>query len=597
MLKRFIVAFLCFHLLFLLSNALPTNGKVQRSRFLWQNGIVPFSFGTGFSKDQTENILECLLEIERYTCLKFRTKEYDSVYLYFQSSDSSTACRTSVVGSPLSGRNEVTLGPGCFTKRTLYHEILHAIGLDHEHQRSDRDRYVEIVYDNIRNDHLDEFKMEPSINKHLLSVDYDYQSVMHYQFDAFAKKKNSPTLIPKFKNVTLQMLGNSETPTLNDYLKVLIIYNCPITKNDDNNGGNNKLSSTFPHHYSADEHTINLWPRGIVPYFFNDNVPSSMKTKVKEMIEMVQKKTCLRFKEAEISDVGYIEFQVIDDHSRLRSGVDVTGAIEGVKPFRLKKDSIKNERLMYFWMLVTIGMLPEVRRPDRDRYVKVIWENIGANNRPYLERYETLDSRLLSLPYDFQSVMHYRETAFASKSGEMTIIPVNKSIPLHFIASSSKPTNWDWEKINAIYNCDDEIVPFYGEKQQDDSTIEIENNDDYLSEKHRIGVVPPLGHEQPTNEGGGGVELVAIFAILAGVVVVLVGSIVFFRWRRSVNNSKNPRNRRPDGLTANEDNYDDDDGEETPSMDSLPNSRPPSALAQTRRTFNDVPYSRLNEAP
>ena len=46
----------------------------------------------------------------------------------------------------------LNLGPGCMSedKGTILHEVMHSLGFTHEHQRSDRDDYVYIHWDNIK---------------------------------------------------------------------------------------------------------------------------------------------------------------------------------------------------------------------------------------------------------------------------------------------------------------------------------------------------------------------------------------------------------------------------------------------------------------
>lgn len=39
----------------------------------------------------------------------------------------------------------------CLTSKVVMHELMHVIGLHHEHTRADRDKYIKIHWENIRN--------------------------------------------------------------------------------------------------------------------------------------------------------------------------------------------------------------------------------------------------------------------------------------------------------------------------------------------------------------------------------------------------------------------------------------------------------------
>ena len=67
-----------------------------------------------------------------------------------------------------------------YLQKGLYiHEIGHAIGLVHEHQRPDRDGYIAIIWDNVYPPYRQWFQTY-STQEVNTDVDYDLGSVMHY---------------------------------------------------------------------------------------------------------------------------------------------------------------------------------------------------------------------------------------------------------------------------------------------------------------------------------------------------------------------------------------------------------------------------------
>jgi hypothetical protein len=71
----------------------------------------------------------------------------------------------------------------------------HVLGLGHEQNRSDRDKYVKINVGNIPEQYESQFlKYEAD---YMDKGSYDFDSIMHYQVNAFACDPAKPTIVPK----------------------------------------------------------------------------------------------------------------------------------------------------------------------------------------------------------------------------------------------------------------------------------------------------------------------------------------------------------------------------------------------------------------
>ncbi|KAL3227037.1 hypothetical protein MRX96_024396 [Rhipicephalus microplus] len=171
---------------------------------LWPGGVVHYIIDDAFDSWEKEEILSAMQQIESVSCVQFRERADEEGYIHILSKQ---GCFSEVGMSGL--RQLVSLNfEVCATYGTIVHELLHVLGLWHEQSRADRDRYVRVVWNNV----VPRFKANFMKTNRVpyLEEDYDYESIMHYFFNAFSKDPEQATLV--------------------DIHKLNTIYHCPTDK-------------------------------------------------------------------------------------------------------------------------------------------------------------------------------------------------------------------------------------------------------------------------------------------------------------------------------------------------------------------------------
>ena len=100
------------------------------------------------------------------TCLKFFPKRpQDSKWIRIRPL---AGCYSKIGRSRGNGAQDLSLDADCVEHGTVLHELMHAAGFFHEQSRADRDRFVEIVPENVEPKMLSNFdKMSLERIKHL----------------------------------------------------------------------------------------------------------------------------------------------------------------------------------------------------------------------------------------------------------------------------------------------------------------------------------------------------------------------------------------------------------------------------------------------
>ncbi|XP_035225435.1 zinc metalloproteinase nas-4-like [Stegodyphus dumicola] len=192
----------------------------------WPAGRVPYKLNeTAYNLYDKYTILEGLKEIEKYTCIKFvpRTNERDYIFV------TPLGGCWSYIGHKGMEQTLSLVVPNCINKGTVIHEFMHALGFWHEHSRSDRDDYIEILWNNLSEEKQVNFAKRIPDSWSFIDFAYDYQSVMHYNAYTFSKAPKLPTMKPKSTSVRLKDLGRAKTVgtlTDSDKKKINKFYEC-----------------------------------------------------------------------------------------------------------------------------------------------------------------------------------------------------------------------------------------------------------------------------------------------------------------------------------------------------------------------------------
>nr|XP_042900369.1 uncharacterized protein LOC107450195 [Parasteatoda tepidariorum] len=194
-------------------------------RRLWDDGIIPYKLSEKFNSKQKAMIKEAIADFKEKTCISFIPHTNETQFLVIRTGKGCGAVLGKVPGG---SSQSVSLASGCFSKGILLHELMHALGFIHEHNRPDRDEFVKIVYANIKDGKKSQFTKRSSDDVQTFNTIYDYNSVMHYGANVFSKNRSEPTIVPLKKGKKIgQRRGFSDI----DILKINKLYNCEVNGN------------------------------------------------------------------------------------------------------------------------------------------------------------------------------------------------------------------------------------------------------------------------------------------------------------------------------------------------------------------------------
>lgn len=178
----------------------------------------------GIPTEYIANIHKAISIIESHSYIDFIPTNSGVGYLKFNyKNTNSWEAYSDYLGMKIFGTKNIVLSTDAIQEiGTIIHEICHAIGMDHEQNRSDRDNYLSIDFNSMP-DKNTQYQYIKYTDKRLKGKDigtFDFESIMLYSSNQYMKKKDGSSFYAQRNELSktnmltlaaLQPLGNDFT--------------------------------------------------------------------------------------------------------------------------------------------------------------------------------------------------------------------------------------------------------------------------------------------------------------------------------------------------------------------------------------------------
>jgi len=185
------------------------------------------------------------------------------------------------------------------------------------------------------------------------------------------------------------------------------------------------------------------WPNAQIPYYISGHFSATERAVIARAMAEYHSTTCLRFI-PRTTHRNYI-------HILRGSGCSsMVGRVGGAQTVSLGHGCVHYGTVIHELMHAS-GFWHEQSRYDRDSYVTINWSNIWPGMAFNFNKKTRSVTQDLGLPYDYRSVMHYPQYAFARDRRVPTIYPRQSGVQI--IGQKLGFSELDKKGLNLLYQC------------------------------------------------------------------------------------------------------------------------------------------------
>ncbi len=178
---------------------------------LWTNHAVPFELDKSLSVTQKKEIENAINQWNKKCDVKFTPKKNEADFIVF----SNNYCRKtlSYIGK-ISGKQEIWVNEGASTANVL-HSMGHTIGLWNEHQRPNRGNFIQINWENVKDNCISYFDVNIIDKTPKDNSCFDFNSIMLPPSHSFSAAKEISLPIMEKKGAG-EIWRNNNTLSIKD---------------------------------------------------------------------------------------------------------------------------------------------------------------------------------------------------------------------------------------------------------------------------------------------------------------------------------------------------------------------------------------------